>query len=125
MSVADVLHDAAAEHACAGVAVLSHFGALEMADVLDDLYDPRVARIIETACELPASDSRDDAIADLARVERQLVAEWVAATPVMWDTSGALRGRVRAAAGRRREIYRAVNELEAMTGMPIRFGAVA
>lgn len=125
MTVAELLHDASAEHACAGMAVLSHHGALTMADVIDDLYDPRAARIIDAARGITVTRDRVELVADQAHVDALLLAEWVAETPVMWDTSGAVRARVRDAAARRLAIYQAVNQLEAITGLPVRFGDAA
>ncbi|MGE3621637.1 MAG: hypothetical protein AB7L84_14360 [Acidimicrobiia bacterium] len=125
MSVA-LPQDVQAEQDLAAVAVMSCSGALAAVEVAGEVYDPRVRRIIDTAVGLPEGlevDERVEMVAQTAGVPAIVLSAWVAACPVMFDTSRALRQRVHLAAINRERALALAAELEDLVGAPVEFAA--
>lgn len=121
------LYDAVAERAVAGCAVASAEGSRLACERLDaeDFYDPALGRLVDLSSWVAADPGRIDdlELADEARA-REVAA--MADRPRTWvlgivrsrlslvDASGAMADRVKAAAGRRRQAFELVDQLDAL-----------
>lgn len=129
------LHDVKAEHALAGIATISTYGAhllLERLDA-DDFYDPVAWWVIDAAACIPDDvpgddpdpiDRRIDAIAAAIEIYPAMLRDWVTHTPSMWDLDGRIAARVRAAADRRREVEEHIAALEEL-GLKVQWDRAA
>lgn len=109
-----VLHDLAAEQTVAACAASSLHGAQLAAGRLGpaDFYDPRCAAVTAAGVDVPNGPDREHQIAAAAGVDPQLIADWCAHAPVMWDTTGAVASRVARKAADRRRVLQLLAELE-------------
>ena len=109
--------DESAEAAAAAIAILSPLGAERMAEIVDDLYDKRVRRVIELVRERAWRTSgwqvrEAELVATMADLPVALVQSWIDGCPIYTDDRGAVRARIRDAAKRRREVMALIERLE-------------